>query len=752
MENYSYHIPFYLVTGGIATSGHSSDLTPGRLGLYDRNTFSVATAIGNATELFFAQGPTGGLDWYGQPVTRTHKSPYFRGKDVLNMYMSEPQRVRNEEWVIGYNGSASSVGLSYVKGEEVRVHFIFTGQPTYRFFGGPKEYVVSFTPKEDCLVPCDADDCPDQVVDCEVATKQLIQRINEHPELFKFGVTAKYVANTHVDATPNMEKYCLQVCDNGGPLDLQAVQAQAPAGVHVVRTGRTGSTSFYEFCQPEPDSAPANFQQLAAIELAVCGACPAGSTLAEAKDIWFVNRPLAGTEDLNDSVARQTYADAVGTAYETAHADTFNAATDVEVIPASDNITLTAHIFETGNRVTYDNGGGTDVVGLADGTDYYIIKVDANTVRLATTAANAYAGTQIAIADGVGAGHTLTPVITATFNTLGSGFAVVKLSLGSGIDLTAQAADTILFSSTQGALCTFSAPSSIAWTACGDGIRQERTLRIKNINRPDCDSDGNRLADIAASLSGVIGIQIGTLALEAGDACKDDYTVDQWSVDCLDEGCLTSNVTFTYDTLPSFENEAWEVVEDVPVEDATRKCGIRVSAGYIDPRFGDCSFNPLDYYETEPVKFELSLLGETWSACDFADRPTVSQSQIGQIARQSGEYVVRNLIMKTDAYLKHVMQFSLEPRMREAFDMNLLASVDRTAYYNLYYVTFRASYGATTWRTNEQEEFTAVFAFKESDISQQTFQTQILDVLTAKSGVVSHVNEGNVGGKSGMQS
>ncbi len=751
MENYTYHIPAYVVTGGIATTGHSADLTPGRLGLFDRNTYSVATAIGNGKEFFFAQAPTGGLDWYGQPNTRTHKSPYFFGKDILNMYMSEPQRLRNEEWVLGYNGSASSVGLSYVKGEEVRVHFIFTGQPTYRFFGGPKEYVVSYTPKEDCLVPCNADDCPEGIVDCEVATKQLIQRINEHPELYKFGVTAKYVSNTFSATTPNMEKYCLDVCDNGDALALQAVQAQAPTGVQVVRIERSGSTSTYEFCQPEPDSAPSNFQQSAPIELAVCGVCPAGSTLTEAKDVWFVTRPLAGTDDLNDTTARQTYADAIGTAYEAAHADTFDSVTDVEVVAASDAITLTGHIFETGNKVTYSDGGGTALTGLTDLTDYYVIKVDADTIQLATTAANAYAGTAIAIADGVGAAHQIIPVITATFNALGSGHAVVKLKVGSGIDLTAQASDTIVFSNTEGTLCTFSAPSSIAWTACGSGIRASRTLRIKNINRPDCDSDGNRLTELTSILAGVVGIQIDTLAVEAGDACKDDYTVDQYSVDCLPEGCLTSNVTFTYDTLPSFENEAWEVVEEEPEEDDTRKCGIRVSAGYVDPRFGDCSFNPLDYYETEPVKFELSLLGETWSNCDYADRPTVSQSQIGQIARQSGEYVVRNLIMKSEAYLKHSLQFSMEPRMREAFDQNLLSTVDRTAFYNLYYVTFKASYGATTWRTNEQEEFTAVFAFKENDISQQTFQTQILDVLTAKSGVSMHVNEGNVGGTSGMQ-
>jgi hypothetical protein len=47
MENFSYHVPFYVVNGGVATAGHSADLKPGQIGLFDRNTFSVATALGN---------------------------------------------------------------------------------------------------------------------------------------------------------------------------------------------------------------------------------------------------------------------------------------------------------------------------------------------------------------------------------------------------------------------------------------------------------------------------------------------------------------------------------------------------------------------------------------------------------------------------------------------------------------------------------------------------------------------------------
>lgn len=680
MENYSYHVPFYVVTGGTATSGHSADLVGGKVGLFDRSTFNVATALGNGKEFFFAQGAIGGLDYYGQPVTESHKSPFFFGKDVEDMYLSKPQRVRNEEWVIGYNGSPSSKSLTFVKGESTRIKFYFHGEPTYRYFNGPKEYVVSYTPKEDCTSPCDGADCPEGITDCQTHTMALIDLINGHTELRKFGVTAKYVHADFAAADTNMTKYCLTLCDNGDGFALQQVEAQAPVNSIVTRTVRIGSLSTYQICISDDDAAPTAFQQRSSILQAVCDTCPAGSFLIVAKDVFIIKRPIVGGEDFSTAATRDAYANAIWTAYA-----------------AQESITTTTSTTST------------------------------------TTAAGTFNA-------------------DATFVGQDGSLAIVKVKFVEGtVPSPAIGTDIIEFSHTEPAVCVFATPASVAWTSCGTGISSTRSLILKNINRPDCDTDGDRLDDITIALTGVRGIDLGSLALVAGDACKDDYTVDQTSLDCLEEGCLTSNVTFSYDAVPAFENNSWEVVPSVEADDDTRKCGIRVSAGYVDPRFGDCSFNPADYYNVEPVKMEISLLQEDGDRCDVANWPTVSQSQIGQIARQSGEFVVREVIMKTDAYIHHIDQFSLDTRMREAFDQNLLSMVDRKAFYNLYYVEFKASYGHFQYRKNEQERFTAVFAFKEGDSAAQLFETQVLDVLTLKSGVLLHVEEGNIGGTSGQQ-
>ena len=52
-----------------------------------------------------------------------------------------------------------------------------------------------------------------------------------------------------------------------------------------------------------------------------------------------------------------------------------------KVYPGNDNIFLPDHGFSTGDAVTYRGTG----IGLNDGATYYVIRVDANVIRLATS-------------------------------------------------------------------------------------------------------------------------------------------------------------------------------------------------------------------------------------------------------------------------------------------------------------------------------------------------------------------------------
>lgn len=73
------------------------------------------------------------------------------------------------------------------------------------------------------------------------------------------------------------------------------------------------------------------------------------------------------------------------------------ASTDVTF--ASDQITVTAHGASTGDRVFFKADNGTLPAGIALGQEYFLIKVDSNTLSFATTYELAIAGTVVTITD-----------------------------------------------------------------------------------------------------------------------------------------------------------------------------------------------------------------------------------------------------------------------------------------------------------------------------------------------------------------
>ena len=60
---------------------------------------------------------------------------------------------------------------------------------------------------------------------------------------------------------------------------------------------------------------------------------------------------------------------------------TFNGSDSNVVNHVADTITINNHRFLTGSRVTYTNGGGGNITGLANDTAYFVIKVDHNTIK-----------------------------------------------------------------------------------------------------------------------------------------------------------------------------------------------------------------------------------------------------------------------------------------------------------------------------------------------------------------------------------
>lgn len=64
-------------------------------------------------------------------------------------------------------------------------------------------------------------------------------------------------------------------------------------------------------------------------------------------------------------------------------------------INTTTNEITTSGSYFTGTEVYYDNGGGASIAELTDNTKYFVIRVDATHIKLATTKTNAVAGTAI---------------------------------------------------------------------------------------------------------------------------------------------------------------------------------------------------------------------------------------------------------------------------------------------------------------------------------------------------------------------
>ena len=87
---------------------------------------------------------------------------------------------------------------------------------------------------------------------------------------------------------------------------------------------------------------------------------------------------------------------------------TFDGSSASVVSTANETIRVPKHRFVHGQRVTYNNGGGSNIGGLSSGTAYYVIYDTAHTIKLAPSASNAASLSAINLnAVGGGTSHTL---------------------------------------------------------------------------------------------------------------------------------------------------------------------------------------------------------------------------------------------------------------------------------------------------------------------------------------------------------
>ena len=111
---------------------------------------------------------------------------------------------------------------------------------------------------------------------------------------------------------------------------------------------------------------------------------------------------------------------------------TFDGSSTNVVSTANETLRIVEHRFIQGQRVTYTNGGGGNIGGLTTGTAYFVTLDTHNTIKLATTLANANSNTNINLSSvGSGSSHTLTAAfdgVNQNFKATHSGGSDVRIN------------------------------------------------------------------------------------------------------------------------------------------------------------------------------------------------------------------------------------------------------------------------------------------------------------------------------------
>lgn len=343
--------------------------------------------------------------------------------------------------------------------------------------------------------------------------------------------------------------------------------------------------------------------------------------------------------------------------------------------------------------------------------DYYIVR------RAIAGTENFAAGTT-----------TFTNTVNTDYSVTGSTFlgsdasvALVQIKIATGTAVTALKDDVVLFSHTTDAKCTPPANSSIAWVAVQDLYKGIRTQNI-TLSKP-CGT-GNQLTALQAFYANDTSIVAGSISVSQSGTCADTYQLSQYSDTAVVDDCL-SPAAVTFSDVVAYNGFYWklaacEVSNLAPAAPSSPVyAGVKVTGAYADTRFGNCSFEPTDYFSTRPLRIQIEQVDSTGQPCDGPTK--VTKLQYGTVATQTGEYLIRQYLKA--ASLEAYNAWSTDPRIREVLDQHVMRFIDRTKLYNLYYVVYLEDRFNANWNTTQpNDKFETIIAFA-NDIDTTNFET-----------------------------
>ena len=246
-------------------------------------------------------------------------------------------------------------------------------------------------------------------------------------------------------------------------------------------------------------------------------------------------------------------------------------ATDSDVVSISgDTLTFNNHRFVTGQKVTYNDGGGTAIGGLSDGS-YFIIKEDQNTIKLASSASNATSGTAIDLTSGAAGGsHTLKIAfdgVNTKFKATHSNGTKAKISRAAQLSLSING--------------VIQQPQETTSPTVGYGIESDSTIVFSTAPEASDKVFGSFIGEVAASF-------------DIADNTVDEFTANgSTTTFTLSKTVSSSNdLLVTLDGVTQYPNtqsttRAYSVIENVLTFTSAPAAGVVIQARHIG--FGGAS-------------------------------------------------------------------------------------------------------------------------------------------------------------------
>lgn len=151
--------------------------------------------------------------------------------------------------------------------------------------------------------------------------------------------------------------------------------------------------------------------------------------------------------------------------------------------------------------------------------------------------------------------------------------------------------------------------------------------------------------------------------------------------------------------------------------------GMRIQGAYVDTVFGNCSFDPRDYYNKVPIEVMAVMVDFEGNPCEFTGI-CVNTECAAQAGNGFGESFLRDMILN-ERYKQN--NFSTDPRVREIeLGDDVLDSIDRSTLYTAYSITHSVPRFNNFTSSFSNDQYTLIIITNGTVAQFETFMSTIL--------------------------